>query len=209
MPIFGYSQSIINFPKNIVWFNYQADIVMYDNIVIPEIDVLIHTALWLWRRKVYPFQFSLAQGKGIDLKKNRELLSAALNEAGIPDQIREFSSEGADVVGFTVTEWWQVECKGAGTGKKQTQRNNFDRALASVVSYYTDSIPDLPKGFENANPHLGLALPITRFYFNELERRVRKPLRQRLNLWVLLYDPADKTIKAVSPHDEYDSIVRH
>lgn len=65
----------------------------------------------------------------------------------------------------------------------------------------------MPKGFEKALPHLGLALPITGFYLNELERRVRMPLRQQLNLWVLLYDPTEKTIKAVSPNDEYDAIV--
>ena len=33
---------------------------------VPGIDVLIATAKWLLRRKVLPYQFSVASGKGID-----------------------------------------------------------------------------------------------------------------------------------------------
>ena len=55
-----------------------------------------------------------------------------------------------------------------------TQRNNFDRALASVVSYYTDSLPIMPDDLavlRGAVPHLGLALPETPDYLRELRRR--------------------------------------
>jgi len=97
------------------------------------------------------------------------------------------------------SEWWIIECKGAGLGKSQTQRNNFDRALASVVSYFEESPQGLGAEHQGATVCLGLALPATRAYLNELRRRVRSPLRKRLNLWVLLYELESKKIRAVPP----------
>jgi hypothetical protein len=179
---------------------------MTDNTVIPEIDVLVATSLWLYRRKLLPYQFSIARGRGIDGAVNKEHLRAKLAAAGLPSGFISFTGDGPDVVAISKTEWWQVECKGVGTGKSQTQRNNFDRALASVVSYYGAPLPELPEefhGLPEAQPRLGLAIPAARDYLRELNRRVRAPLRQRLNLWVLLYEPSSGEIRAVSPEDSY------
>ena len=60
-----------------------------------------------------------------------------------------FSEHGPDILGLDPqsllkvaneqeigpenSEWWQIECKGIG-GKPATQRDKFDRGLASVVS---------------------------------------------------------------------------
>lgn len=110
------------------------------------------------------------------------------------------------MVAISENEWWAVECKGAGTGKDSTYRNNFDRALSSIVSYYEDSPNNVPEWAENATVFLGLALPTAKQYQRELERRVRTPLRQRLNLWVLLYDEQLKgpiKIKAIAPNESY------
>lgn len=165
---------------------------------VPEIEILIACAKWLWNyRKVYPGQASVATGKGIDLKSNKERLVKELENAGIP--LPRFKNDGPDIIGSSESEFWQIECKGAGSlVDERTLRNNFDRALSSVVSYYTS--------FDTANseakPYLGLSLPEVPKYISELRRRVRKPLRGQLNLWVLLYELKSKKIRAVGPEDE-------
>jgi hypothetical protein len=172
-------------------------------LIIPEIDVLVATVAFLRERGVMCYGISVPRGKGIDKRAAEDSAWKALGKA-----IPRFSTEGADIVGISATEWWQVECKGSGSGKVQTQRNNFDRALASVVSYYEEKPAKLPEKHLNyigAKPYLGLAIPASPAYLNELERRVRQPLRKVLNLWVLLYEPESKKIRAVSPErDGYD-----
>jgi len=170
--------------------------------LITENEVLIAAALWLHARGVLPLQLSVATGRGIDATSCIELLRGQLVAAGVPEGVLRLASTGPDFTGISATEFWQLECKGAGSGGQSTQRNNFDRALASVVSYYTDSLPNVPDelaALRGAVPHLGLALPATPDYLRELTRRVRQPLRLRLNLWVLLYEPAHKAIRAVAP----------
>ncbi|MCY4137059.1 MAG: hypothetical protein OXF56_02180, partial [Rhodobacteraceae bacterium] len=113
----------------------------------------------------------------------------------------EFSRHGPDIVAVSEHEWWCIECKGTGTGKPSTQRNNFDRALASVVSYYEDD-PQAPvRWAKDARVFLGLALPASPQYLKELARRVRSPLRRRLNLWILLYEKS--VIRAVAPAERF------
>jgi len=170
---------------------------------IREIDVLISTTVWLRSRNVFTYHFSIARGKGIDLTADATRLREALGKIAEKDYPYDLSSEGPDIVGISSTEYWRIECKGSGLGKQSTQRNNFDRALASVVSYYTDTLPDHGKEFQAARMHLGLGLPETSDYLRELKRRVQKPLRRRLNLWILLYQPESQTIRAVSPEDKY------
>jgi len=173
---------------------------------ISEIDVLIPTALWLQARKVWTYRFSIAHGQGIDLTADENRLREALPK----DYPYVLSLDGPDIEGISSAECWRIECKRSGTGKQSTQRNNFDRGLASVVSYCIDTPPDLKFGqvyeyekYKDANIHLGLALPETTDYLRELKRRVRRPLRQRLNLWILLYQTENQTLRAVSPEDEY------
>ena len=173
--------------------------------IVREIEVLIATFTYLLRsRKVLPYQFSVPSGKGINYKADLERILEPYKKVG---QKPIISREGADIAAISKTEWWQVECKGTGSGKKQTQRNNFDRALASVVSYYEDDPSDdrlgLPEEYKKAQPFLGLALPDSNEYLNELTRRVRKPLRQKLNLWILLYESDTESIRPISPTDEY------
>jgi Holliday junction resolvase len=149
---------------------------------IHEIDVLIASALWLWERRIIPVQFSIATGKGLDAESHRRRLVAALDKAGVPATIREFAATGPDVIGFSQNEFWQVECKGVSGGTKQTRRNDFDRALASVVSYYIEDLSEWPEGIRGAKPCLALALPEIPDYLSELTRRVGSPLRRKLDL---------------------------
>ncbi len=175
---------------------------MNSQTVTPEIDVLLAVSVWLRQRKILPYQFSIAHGKDIDMAAAKARLNAFLDGEGIPTELRSFVGDGADITGISGSEYWQIECKGAGTGKPATQRNNFDRALSSVVSYYTESAPDFGKelaAFSHARPVLGLALPETSYYMSELRRRVRKPLRKALNLWVLLYNPSTGGVRGIGP----------
>jgi len=168
--------------------------------VVTEPDVLIGTTVFLIERGAVPYQFSVAAGKGIDTSGATARLSKAYAAVGSSPR---FSGNGADILAISDTEWWVVECKGSGNGKPQTQRNNFDRALASVVSYFEEQPQGVADENKNLRVCLGLALPATRAYLNELQRRVRAPLRKRLNLWVLLYESASRKIRAVSPDDPY------
>ena len=170
---------------------------------IQEGAVLLATIRFLIGRKAIPYQVSVASGRGIDAEPTKSEVRRIFAEISFEPT---FKGVGPDVVAVSKDEWWQVECKGVGTGKPQTQRNNFDRALASVVSNYDDAPEGLPNWAEGASPFLGLALPASTTYLSELRRRVRPPLRRQLNLWVLLYDSSTKTIHAVSPTDEYGDV---
>ena len=165
--------------------------------IIPEVDILIHTTIFLLQRGVDPYQFSIPSGKGIESEETKKTLNEAFGT-----NVR-FSNVGSDIIGISMTEWGQIECKGAGAGKKQTHRNNFDRALASVVSYFEENTNKLPEKYRDAKPFLGLALPSIPEYTSELKKRVRKSLRQKLNLWILLYEPKEKKIRPISPNDDY------
>lgn len=173
---------------------------MTEDSVIAEPDVLIASTVFLIKRGVTPYQFSVASGKGIDTSGATERMNKWFATVG---HSPSFVGTGADIVGFSDSEWWVVECKGSGTGKPQTQRNNFDRALASVVSYFEDQPQGVPEEHRNLRVCLGLALPATPAYLNELQRRVRLPLRKKLNLWVLLYEPESKNIRPVAPDETY------
>ena len=168
--------------------------------IIPETDVLISTVIYLVKRGVTPYHFSIPRGRGVDTQEAKRKLDDAFKATNISPS---FSNEGADILALSEKEWWHIECKGAGSGKSQTQRNNFDRALSSVVSYYGEDNSKLPKKFDSAIQYLGLALPATDHYIRELKRRVRKPLRQKLNLWILLYDIDSGKIKDIEPNQEF------
>ena len=174
--------------------------------IVPEIDVLIACSLWLHQKGVLPLSFSIASGYGIETSSNKQRLKKTLEDAGYSTSMLQFRLDGADVTAISRSEFWQIECKGAGQGKQPTQRNNFDRALASTVSYYIDQSPQFSGELSILNsavPFLGLALPATRDYLDQLQKRVQSALRKRLNLWVLLYDSIKNTIIPVSPDDAY------
>ena len=183
-----------------------------------EIDVLIASAKWLFlKRKVFPYRFSPTGNIKKELSRD-DARKRLINEVGLEKLVEiealQFRGTGADIVGVdlqsflkslngeahTGVEWWQIECKAAGSGTKQTQLNQFQRALASVVGFFGESPPE---EFKAARPYLGLALSATPYFLRHLKGRVRKPLRKALNLWVLLYDSSDRSMRVVSPEDDY------
>ena len=147
---------------------------------VPEIEVLITTSKWLHANGWELEAISLPRGKGIDQKTNTTMIKAAFNEAGIPLNQRLFTSHGEDIRASLGNVVWKIECKGLGSGRYQTDRNNLDRAIASTVSYYTR-----PEGLR-----LGLALP--EYYKRFFPDRLPHALRQALNLYVLLYAARDE-----------------
>ena len=184
---------------------------------VKENDVLIAAARWLLGRNVLPYQFSVASGKGIDYSSEK---ARVINEVQklyqklkLYPELPHFCNDGPDILGIDPqsflkvaneqeidpenSEWWQIECKGIG-GKPATQRDKFDRGLASVVSYFGAS-----QEFGNVKPYLGFALPNTKHLKHHLQTRLRRPLRTHLNLWVLVYDPDDKSVQEVPPDAEY------
>ena len=138
---------------------------------VKENDVLIAAARWLLGRNVLPYQFSVARGKGIDYSSEKARVinevQKLYQELKLYPKLPLFCNDGPDILGLDPqsllkvaneqeidpenSEWWQIECKGAGEGKQPTQRNNFDRGVASVVSYYGPSTE-----FRNAKPHLAV-----------------------------------------------------
>ena len=172
---------------------------------VPENDVLIGVARWLWTEKrVWPVNFSIAQGQGIDAAESKRRLEAAMASLEAPEGVAEFrfySSKGPDITGVSGDEIWQIECKGIGAGKDATHRNNFDRALASTVSYYEDHVD----GWPNQKPIIGLALPDAPIFRRLLKSKVRGSLRRRLNLWVLLFNRNDHAITPIEPIVDFDA----
>lgn len=169
--------------------------------IVPETDVLLAATVHLLKRNVSPYQFSIPRGKGIDTAGTKKLLADAFREA--TGRQASFSSSGPDILGISDDEWWQIESKGAGSGTPSTLRNNFDRSLASVVSYYEENPPKFGDDKKSPLPFLGLALPDSPVYCRQLATRVRSPLRRRLNLWIWLYDPKEDSIVDISPEDDY------
>ena len=94
--------------------------------IVRETDVLISTVIYLVQRGVTPYHFSIPRGLSVDTQEAKRKLDDAFRATNINPS---FSSDGADILALSEKEWWHIECKGAGSGKSQTQRNNFDRAL--------------------------------------------------------------------------------
>lgn len=131
---------------------------------------------------------SIPRGQGYtnDIKSNIE---GQLRNIGYDKKIN-YSPKGADIIAENQDEIWKVECKGLGSGAEGTLRTNFDRALASVVTYFDN---------EDKKQFLALAIPNSLFYLQQLSR-ISKPL------WILLIDESEYTIIDYKPDDDDDGI---
>lgn len=165
------------------------------NKIIPEQIVLIETAKWFVKRGCDLNSISIPRGKGYtdDIKSN---LEDNLRDIGYDKKIN-YSSHGADIVAQNHDEIWKVECKGMGSGKSQTLRNNFDRALASVITYFDN---------EEKRQFLALAIPSTTSYLKQLSR-ISKPLRKAINLWILLLDEQEHVVSEYAPDDDIEGVI--
>lgn len=156
---------------------------------ITENNVLIAVAKWLHKNGWQIKQVSVASGQRIDYAEEIKKLRANLDSIGVPVGKLKFTSQGADIEALHETEVWKIECKGMGNVKLPTLKNNFDRAVASAVSYY-DS---------NTGLRIGLALPEE--YSRLINAKLPSALREAINLWVLLYVSADDEVYVFEPDE--------
>jgi len=158
---------------------------------VPEVDVLIATVRWLHSEGWTIESLSIAHGEGINSLSSKNIVKAELAKLGIEEKNVRLVSKGEDIRAKKSSSLWRIECKGlAESMKPPTVRNQFDRALASAVSFYNQA-----QGLQ-----LGLALPEE--YLKHIRDRLPQALRAALNLWVLLYVSADKEVYAFAPHEE-------
>lgn len=146
-----------------------------------EVDVIIGIATWLHSNGWRVNKISIPTNQKASVPEQKEMLKLALAKAGLPIENLEFLPGGPDIEAQCDDETWRIECKGLTLGKDPTVKNNFDRAVASAVSYYTKS----------ERIRIGIAFPEAR-YLKHIRIKLPKPLRQALNLWVFLYVAHDE-----------------
>ncbi|MBA7622123.1 hypothetical protein ES703_29494 [subsurface metagenome] len=156
---------------------------------VPEIDVIISVAKWLHSEGWQLERVSVPRGRGIDRIGNKDKLEAEFTAVGISMDDIEFRREGEDIRARQGSNLWKIECKGLSSGKPTTDKNNFDRAIASAASYYTQ-INGL---------RLGLALP--EWYKKYFRNKLPQALRVAISLWVFLYASSDE-IYVFAPDEE-------
>lgn len=143
-----------------------------------EFDVLKATIVWLHMNGWSIESISIATGSGLaPIGQQRRQLMQELADANVSFHEAVYEREGPDIIARSHEGIWKIECKGLGLGKPSTQRENFYRAVASVVSYF-----DSPK------TRLGLALANDYLWKFDLGKRLPRSLREAINLWVLLLE---------------------
>ena len=155
-----------------------------------ELEVLIGTALWLLRNGWRVETISIAKGRGLPpVNQQKEEIRKAFNADNAPFDEIMFRPEGPDIIASSHEGIWKIECKGLGGGRAQTHRNNFDRAVASVMSY-----------FDSPQTRLGLALANDYLWVYNFSERLPQTLRVATNLWVFLLE--NGTIYPYKPTEE-------
>ncbi|OFY43237.1 MAG: hypothetical protein A2Z69_00485 [Bacteroidetes bacterium RBG_13_44_24] len=143
-----------------------------------ELEVLIATVLWLLRNGWSVEAISIARGRGLPpVGQQKEKIRRAFHANNAPFDEKIFRPKGPDIIASSHDGIWKIECKGLGEGRTQTHRNNFDRAVASVMSY-----------FDNPQTRLGLALANDYLWVYHFSERLPQTLRAATNLWVFLLE---------------------
>ena len=159
---------------------------------IPEIDVLIATAIWLHKKGYTLESISIPKRQTMSALSQREKLYSKFTTSNIPLTNGLFRPDGPDIIAHFERSSWKIECKGLGEGGNTTLRNNFDRALASAVSYYN----------QRDGLRLGLAMAECRDYNNLIRDRIPKALREALDMWIFIYSAADDEIYVIEPSED-------
>ena len=146
---------------------------------VSELNVLIATCRWLHQNGWQIDSVSPATGYGLPaIAQQKDEVRSAFNGAHIPFQDRTlFRPKGPDSLARSGRGIWKFECKGIAPAEPQTHRNNFDRALASVVSYF--DAPQL---------RIGLALAGDYLWEYRFGERLPQSLREAIGLWLFLME---------------------
>jgi hypothetical protein len=143
-----------------------------------ELEVLIATTVWLVRNDWNIEAISVAGGHGLPpVGYQKEEIRKAFNAESAPFDRKIFKPRGPDIVAYSHEGIWKIECKGLGKGKASTHRTNFDRAVASAMSY-----------FDTPSTRLGLALANDYLWAYNFSERLPQALRKATNLWVFLLE---------------------
>jgi len=159
-------------------------------ILTTELAVLVSMIIWLLRDEWEIEEISIARGHGLaTVECQKTEIEKAFIAENAPFEKTIFKPKGPDIIARSERGIWKIECKGLGKGKPQTHRNNFDRAVASVMSYF-----DAPQ------TRLGLAIANDYLWVYNFSERLPKTLREATNLWVFLLE--NKTIYPYKPTEE-------
>ncbi|MCH8063490.1 MAG: hypothetical protein IH861_13425 [Chloroflexi bacterium] len=144
---------------------------------VSELDVLVSTCRWLDDRGWTIDSISLAPGAGLPrIGEQKEVIRQEFEAAHIAfDANTLFRRRGADINARSGEIVWKFECKGMSDAQPQTHRTSFDRAVASVVSYY-----------DNPLTRLGLAVANDYLWQYNYADRLPLALRKAIGLWVFL-----------------------
>lgn len=166
--------------------------------LVDEIEVIAKTAVWLAKEGYKLAAISIPKIQHMSPEEQKNYLITTLKSARCEPVELNFYSDGPDIIAEKEDICLKVECKGLGKGKSTTHRNNFDRALASVVSYYdgTDNI------------HLGLAFPDAPDYVRHLSKRVPDELRKTINIWIFLLSEDGQDLRVFSPESRFALVER-
>ena len=155
-----------------------------------ELEVLAATLVWLVRNGWTVEAIFIATGHGLpSIEHQKEEVRKTLIQENASLEQLVFKAKGPDIIARSQEGVWKIECKGLGQGKAQTHRNNFDRAVASVMSYFDDS-----------SIRLGLALANDYLWAYNFQERISRALREATNLWIFLLEK--KTLYSYKPNDE-------
>jgi hypothetical protein len=136
--------------------------------------------------------------EAISIAKGMGLLPVSSQKAQIRDAFKNnnvlfpeslFKNRGPDIIARSNAITWKFECKGLGKGSQQTLNNNFDRAVASAMSYY-----------DSPGTRIGLAIANDYLWILNFGQRLPQTLREATNLWVLLLE--NGTIYPYEPTDD-------
>jgi hypothetical protein len=150
---------------------------------IEEIQVIMGVAKWLRSQGWTADTVSVPHGQGLDTRTHRNQIKSVFPEV-------RFSNKGPDIIAHRGDELWRIECKSLGNVPRGTLKNQFDRAVASAVSYYDR------KGIQ-----VGLALPEA--YRQYIVQKLPRALREAINLWILLY-VVDEEIYPWGPDEDME-----
>ncbi len=138
-----------------------------------ELEVLIATAIWLVQNGWELEAISVAKGVGLpQIEVQKEAVREAFKNKSMPFVEELFKSRGPDIVARSGETILKIECKGLVKGKSQTLRNNFDRAIASAMSYL-----DAPW------TRIGIALANDYLWALDFGQRLPCALRKATDLW--------------------------
>jgi len=151
--------------------------------LVPEVDVLIGVAKWL---HLNGWQLEKISPRGLDDEKK---IRIELTTTGISIENIKFHHAGEDIRARQGSNLWKIECKSLSDARSQTDRTNFDRAVASTVSYFT----------QTEGLRLGIALP--EWYKAFCKSKLPQALRLAINLWIFLYVDIDEVYE-FAPDEE-------